>query len=183
VEPGGQRNAFQNVRAVERSILRLFFHGSRIVPALVATILIVLALWPMLFRPTDKLTGTLASMAGAGLSFASVTLAAARTLQDRRQFSEQMVAAALMLLRFSIAAAVALALSAVRARLLTDLGSAIALDYVLRAVMTLVTALAIALAFLGFRSLVLLLGPGLDTEPGDSTAPRRADPPPPPGAV
>lgn len=165
------RGVFANFLAVGRSIRGALFRSGRILPALVAIVLLFVALRPMLFEPAVRVDGLLGSMAGVGLSFASVTLSAANAGRERRRWSASMVEAALMLLRFSLAAVLALALTYARTRLTTDFGSETPIDYLLRGATALVTALAIALAFLGFRALVLLLGPGLEEEPAPPDAP------------
>ncbi|MEZ5312354.1 MAG: hypothetical protein R2862_01225 [Thermoanaerobaculia bacterium] len=85
-----------------------------------------------------------------------------------------MVSAGLTLLRYSLAIVVALALSTARRRIAADFSFAPVLDWVVRGAMTLVTALGIGLGFLGFRSLILLLGPELEPE---ASSPSGEEPP------
>lgn len=169
-EPARTRSADSDLLAIERSIRRLLFHGRSLVPALLTAILVLLALRPMLFEPELRLEGLLASMAGVGLSFAGVSFSAATALRERPRWSAGMTDAALMLLRFSLAIVVALALSTARVRLTNDFGSGTALDWVLRATTTVITAFAIVLAFFGFRALAVLLGPGLEVEEATTDA-------------
>jgi hypothetical protein len=137
----------------------LLVYGSRFLPAIFALILIFLALRPMLFSPAEKLVGTLASMVGVGLSFASVSFSAANARGGRSEWARGMIAAGIMLMRYSLAIVVPLALSSARGRVVDDLGYGHALDYVLRALMALLTGAGIFAAFHGFRSLIILLVP------------------------
>ncbi len=138
---------------------RWLFHGSRLVPALVAAILIFLALRPMLFSPAETILGTLASMVGVGVSFSSVTFSCANACREHRAWSEQMIQAGLALLRFALAMVIALALATTRTRVIAEVGAEGVLDYLLRGLMVLVTAAGIVAAFQGFRHLVVLLFP------------------------
>jgi hypothetical protein len=145
----------------------LLVYGSRLLPAIVALILIFLALRPMLFSPAEKLTGTLASMVGVGLSFASVSFSAANAHGRRSDWSRRMVAAGLMLMRFALALVVALALATARGRVVEDFGYGNWLDFTLRGLMAIVTGAGIFAAFRGFRELILLLVPWRTEEPAE----------------
>lgn len=160
--PAPRASVLANFLAIERSIRRLLFHGRSLVPALFAVTLVLLAVRPILFQPEVRLEGLLASMAGVGFSFASVSFSAATALRERRGWSAGMIDAAVMLPGYSLAIVVVLALSAARVRLSSNLGAGTALDWGLRGTMAVITGLAIVLAFLGFRALVYLLGPGLE---------------------
>jgi hypothetical protein len=155
-------------------LLRLLFAGSRFLPGLVAMILTFVALQPMIFQPADKLLGTLASLFGAGLSLASLSLSAARAQPGLTGWEMRMIAAGLMLFRFAIAMVFALALAAGRARVIADFGSASPLELLFRVPMVLVTAAGIGMAFLGIRELVLLLGPPHAGRPAAPTDPEDA---------
>lgn len=118
----------------------------------------------MLFRPGENLTATLTGLVAGGLSFASVSFSAAKSRDDEESWSLRMAMAGTSLFRFSIALAVALALNVARERLAAALGAGTALDYCLRGLMALVTATAIAIAFVGFQTMVVLFGPTADEE-------------------
>ncbi len=142
---------------------RLFAQLDRTLPFLVAGALTLLALRPMLFNPNEKMLGTLASMAGAGLSFASVGFAAANNFRGREGWS-RMSGVALMFFRFSVTMALALAFAALRESYITDFSHIRWVEYLLRGIMVLLTAAGIFMAFLGFRTLVRILAPTLEED-------------------
>lgn len=131
---------------------------------MLALLLTFLALYPLAFVPSERLTATLASLVGGGLSFASVSFTAARACAEQRLHAARLIAAGSRLLRFAVITALALGLATTRERLATQLGPGFALDVPLRVLAGGVTTAAIALAFSGFRTLVLLLGPELEVE-------------------
>jgi hypothetical protein len=143
-------------------IRRVFFYGVFVLPWFVTMILGFLALYPMLFQPTGQLTSTLAALLGAGLSFSSVAFSAANARASEEVWSLRMAMAGSALLQFSIAMAVALALSVARERVVAALGSDSLLDYAMRGMMGMVTATAIALAFVGLRIIVMIFRPSID---------------------
>lgn len=159
-----------SVERLERSlrasavVRRLFYACSLVFPSALALLMSFLALYPILFPPAERLTTTLASMVGAGLSFASVTFSAARVSADHRGHALRLVAAGSMLVRFAIAIAVSLVLATARDRLAAAFGTGNALDLPLRLVTGLVTVTGIGMAFFGFRTLVLLLGPEVEED-------------------
>jgi hypothetical protein len=155
----GKRSEANPVRFTGLRLVRLLFVGSRFLPGVVAMILIFVALQPMIFQPAEKLLGTLASLFGAGLSLASVSLGAARAQPGLSGWEIRMIAAGLMLFRFAVAMVFSLALAAGRARVVSDFGADSPLELCFRVPMVLVTGVGIGMAFLGIRELVLLLGP------------------------
>lgn len=143
-------------------VRRVLFYGSQVFPAFVTLLLMFLALYPMLFHPTEKLTTMLTALVAGGLSFASVAFSASKSRLGDEVWSLRMAMAGSALFRFAIALAVVLALNAVRERAVANLGAGTMLDLGLRGVMVLVTGTAIAIAFFGFQTMVMLFGPALD---------------------
>lgn len=133
-------------------------------PIVLAALLIFLALDPIVFVPSERLTGTLASMVGAGLSFASVSFSAARVSLDRPGRAAWFRVAGADLLRFAIAMTIALTLATARDRLVTDFAAGRLADLALRGATAVVTVAGIGMAFRGFRVLVLLLGPEFEED-------------------
>ncbi len=147
-----------------RAFRRMFHACSLVFPSAVALLLSFLALYPMLFLSVERLSTVLASMLGAGLSFANVAFTAARANAEHRSHAIRLVTAGSLLLRFAVAIAVALALASTRERLATDFGARNLFDVPLRVFTALVAVNGIGMAFHGLRTLVMSLGPELEEE-------------------
>lgn len=140
-------------------IRRFVFYGSLAFPSFVTLLLVFLVLYPMLFAPAQKLATTLTAMVAGGLSFASVALSVSKSRLHDESWGLRMAMSGLALFRFALAMTIVLALNAVRERAVEALGGGHPVELALRGAMVLVTAVAIVIAFLGFQSMVVLLGP------------------------
>jgi len=146
---------------------RLLYRVSMVLPSFVALVLSIIGVYPLLVAPARTLIPTLASMVGAGLSFASVSFSASRAIDGDESRSIRLATAGAMLFRFALGMSVVLALATTRARLSEGFDATVAIvtiDVALRALMAVVALAAIGMVYSGVRILIVLLGPDLELE-------------------